>query len=194
MEVFLRKQVEVLTMSLAAQEGELQWAREDRDAAQMEREAMERERNTSVRVAMERALEVQGLQEHLMQMEGQPTGEAEGRGRVLGGDALWAELEAARWREDWLANKAASGRVGILRWVQEHWVLLDGASTAFVSIQDELMQGSAVQFHVDSGRVDAGVHGSAPGVAAGDGAIGEVAGGALATQCGGPGVVVGGGG
>ncbi|KAG5332115.1 hypothetical protein C0989_007168, partial [Termitomyces sp. Mn162] len=48
MEVFLCKQVEALTMSLAVQEGELQWAREDCDVAQMEKEAMERERNTSV--------------------------------------------------------------------------------------------------------------------------------------------------
>ncbi|KAG5322752.1 hypothetical protein C0989_012488, partial [Termitomyces sp. Mn162] len=30
-------------------------------------------------------------------------------------------------------------------WVQEHRVLLDGASAAFVSIQDGLTQGSAVQ-------------------------------------------------
>ncbi|KAG5721944.1 hypothetical protein E4T56_gene18417 [Termitomyces sp. T112] len=47
---------------------------------------------------------------------------------------------------------------------------------------------------INSGRVDAGVRSSASGVAAGDGAIGEVVGGASATQCGGPGVVVGGGG
>ncbi|KAG5726583.1 hypothetical protein E4T56_gene4647 [Termitomyces sp. T112] len=47
--------------------------------------------------------------------------------------------------------------------------------------------------HVDSGRVGAGVCGSASGVTAGDGMVGEVAGGALATQCGGPRVMVGGG-
>ncbi|KAG5329701.1 hypothetical protein C0989_009359 [Termitomyces sp. Mn162] len=90
-------------------------------------------------------------------MEGQPAGEAEGRGRVPEGDALWAELEVARRREDWLANEAALGRTGILHelspvppfitdgWVWEHWVLLDGASAAFALIQDGLMQGSAVQ-------------------------------------------------
>ncbi|KAG5348679.1 hypothetical protein C0989_008968 [Termitomyces sp. Mn162] len=144
-EVFLRKQVEALTTSLAVQEGELQWAREDRDVAQMEKEAMEQERNTSVHVAMERALEVRGLRECLTQMEGQPAGEAEGWGRVPEGDALWVELEAARQKEDWLANEAALGRAGILRWVQEHLVLLDGASVAFASIQDGLTQGSAVQ-------------------------------------------------
>ncbi|KAG5332410.1 hypothetical protein C0989_007051 [Termitomyces sp. Mn162] len=144
-EVFLRKQVEALTMSLAAQEGELQWAREDHDVAWTEKEVMEWERNTLVCVVMEQALEVRGLRERLMQMEGQPAGEVEGWGRVPGGDALWAELEAARWREDWLANEAASGRMGILCWVWEHQVLLDGASVAFTSIQDGLMQGSAVQ-------------------------------------------------
>ncbi|KAG5726848.1 hypothetical protein E4T56_gene1085 [Termitomyces sp. T112] len=145
MEVFLRKQVEALTTSLAVWEGELRWAREDRDVVRMEKEAMERERNTLVRVAMERALEVRGLRERLTQMEGQPAGEAEGQGRVPEGDALWVELEAARRREDWLANEAALGRMGILRWVREHRVLLDGASAAFVSIQDGLTQGSAVQ-------------------------------------------------
>ncbi|KAG5719794.1 hypothetical protein E4T56_gene7284 [Termitomyces sp. T112] len=110
-----------------------------------EKEAMEQERNTLVRVATERALEVWGLWERLTRMEGQPAGEVEGQGRVPGGDALWVELEAVRRREDWLANEAALGRVGILRWVREHWVLLDGASAVFVSIQDGLMQGSAVQ-------------------------------------------------
>ncbi|KAG5349011.1 hypothetical protein C0989_006556 [Termitomyces sp. Mn162] len=79
-EVFLHKQVEALTTSLAVWEGELRRAREDRDVARMEKEAMEQERNTSVRVATERALEVRGLQERLTQMEGQPAGEAEGRG------------------------------------------------------------------------------------------------------------------
>ncbi|KAG5350716.1 hypothetical protein C0989_009583, partial [Termitomyces sp. Mn162] len=77
-EVFLRKQVEALTMSLAVQEGELQQAREDHDVAWTEKEAMEWERNTLVHMVTEQALEVQGLQEHLMQMEGQPMGEAEG--------------------------------------------------------------------------------------------------------------------
>ncbi|KAG5719758.1 hypothetical protein E4T56_gene18530 [Termitomyces sp. T112] len=115
MEVFLCKQVEALTTSLAVQEGELRRVREDRDVAQTEKEVMERERNTLVHVATEQALEVRGLRERLMQMEGQPMGEAEGWGRVLEGDALWAELEAARQREDWLANKAALVHAGILR-------------------------------------------------------------------------------
>ncbi|KNZ82105.1 hypothetical protein J132_08288 [Termitomyces sp. J132] len=113
-EVFLRKQVEALTTSLAVREDELRWAREDRNVARTEKEAMEWERNTSVRMATERALEVRDLQERLTQMEGQPAGEAEGWGQVPEGDALWAELEAARWREDWLANEATSGHAGIL--------------------------------------------------------------------------------
>ncbi|KAG5718775.1 hypothetical protein E4T56_gene2653 [Termitomyces sp. T112] len=144
-EVFLCKQVEALTTLLAVWEGELQRAREDHDMARTEKEAMEREQNTSVCVATERALEVRGLWERLMQMEGQPAGEAEERGRALEGDALWVELEAARRREDWLANEAALGRARILCWVREHQVLLDSASAAFALIQDGLTQGSAVQ-------------------------------------------------
>ncbi|KAG5348554.1 hypothetical protein C0989_009975, partial [Termitomyces sp. Mn162] len=56
-EVFLRKQVEALTTLLAAREGELQRVREDRDVVRTEKEAMKRERNTSVHVATEQALE-----------------------------------------------------------------------------------------------------------------------------------------
>ncbi|KAG5329658.1 hypothetical protein C0989_009017, partial [Termitomyces sp. Mn162] len=196
-EVFLRKQVEALTTSLAVWEGELRRAREDRDAAQTEKEVMERERNTSVRVATEQALEVRGLRERLVQVEGQPAGEAEGRGRVPEGDVLWVELEAVRRREDWLANKAASGRAGILRELSPvPPFVIDGSFSGF-----RLGAGASGPLgrclrgvHVDSGRVDAGVRSPASGVAAGDGAIGEVVGGASAAQCGGPGVVVGGGG
>ncbi|KAG5349207.1 hypothetical protein C0989_005259 [Termitomyces sp. Mn162] len=197
MEVFLRKQVEVLTTLLAAQEGELRQAREDHDAVQTEKEAMERERNTLVCVVTERALEVQGLREHLMQMEGQPMGKAEGRGRVPGGDALWAELEAARWREDWLANEAALGRVGILHEWSSTPPFVTDSSFSGVRLGAGALGPLGRCLHgirINSGRVDAGVRGSAPGVAAGDGAIGEVAGRASVTQCGGPGVMVGGGG
>ncbi|KAG5349293.1 hypothetical protein C0989_004804, partial [Termitomyces sp. Mn162] len=196
-EVFLCKQVEALTTSLAVQEGELQQAREDRDVVRMEKEAMEQERNTLVRVVTEQALEVRGLREHLTQMEGQPTGKAEGRGQVPEGDALWVELEAARQRKDWLANKAASGHAGILRELPPvPPFITDGSFSGFrlgVGALGPLGR-CLCSICVDSGQVDAGVCGSASGVAAGDGAIGEVVGGASATQCGGPGVMVGGGG
>ncbi|KAG5348597.1 hypothetical protein C0989_009604, partial [Termitomyces sp. Mn162] len=195
-EVFLRKQVEALTTSLAVWEGELRRAREDRDVARMEKEVMERERNTSVRMATEQALEVRGLRECLAQVEGQPAGEAEGRGQVLEGDALWVELEVARRREDWLANEATSGRAGILRELSPvPLFVIDGSFSGF-----RLGAGASGPLgrclrgvRVNSGRVDAGVRSPASGVAAGDGAIGEVVGGASAAQCGGPGVVVGGG-
>ncbi|KAG5333191.1 hypothetical protein C0989_006110 [Termitomyces sp. Mn162] len=196
-EVFLCKQVEALMTSLAVREGELRQAREDRDMAWTEKEAMEQERNTSVRVAMEQALEVRGLWEHLMQMEGQPMGEAEGRGRVLEGDALWAELEVARRREDWLANKAALGRAGILHELPPiPLFIIDGSFSGFrlgVGASGPLGR-CLCGIRVNSGWVDAGVCGSASRVAAGDGAIGEVVGRASATQCSGPRVMVGGGG
>ncbi|KAG5734887.1 hypothetical protein E4T56_gene13771 [Termitomyces sp. T112] len=176
-EVFLRKQVEALMTSLAVREGELRRVREDRDAAWTEKEVMERERNTSV--------------------EGQPTGEAEGQGRVPEGDALWAELEAARRRKDWLANEAALGRAGILHELSPvPPFVIDGSFSEF-----RLGAGASGPLgrclhsvRVDSGQVDAGVCSPASGVAAGDGTVGEVAGRASAAQCGGPGIVVGGGG
>ncbi|KAG5331665.1 hypothetical protein C0989_007605 [Termitomyces sp. Mn162] len=196
-EVFLRKQVEALMTSLAVWEGELQWAREDRDVARMEKEAMEQERNTLVRVATEQALEVWGLQEHLMQMEGQPTGEAEGWGQAPEGDALWAELEAARRREDWLANKAALGCTGILHELSPIPPFITGGSFSGIRLGVGASGPLGRCLHgvcINSGWVDVGVRSSASRVAAGDGAIGEVAGGASATQCGGPRVMVGGGG
>ncbi|KAG5349191.1 hypothetical protein C0989_005401 [Termitomyces sp. Mn162] len=196
-EVFLCKQVEALMTSLAVWEGELQQAREDRDVAWMEKEAMDQERNTSVRVATERALEVRGLWERLTQMEGQPTGEAEGQGRVLEGDALWVELEAARRREDWLANEAASGHAGILRELSPIPPFVTDSSFSGFRLDAGALGPLGWCLHgicIDSGWVGAGVCGSASGVTAGDGVVGEVAGRALAMQCSGPGVMVGGGG
>ncbi|KAG5727760.1 hypothetical protein E4T56_gene20798 [Termitomyces sp. T112] len=197
MEVFLCKQVEALMTLLAVQEGELRRAREDHDAVRTEKEAMEQERNTLVRVAMERVLEVRGLQERLAQVEGQPAGEAEGRGQAPKGDALWAELEVARQREDWLANKAALGRVGILHELSPVPPFVTNGSFSGFRLGAGALGPLGWCLHgvcVDSGRVDAEVRNSASGVAAGDGAIGEVVGGASATQCSGPRVVVGGGG
>ncbi|KAG5727074.1 hypothetical protein E4T56_gene20316 [Termitomyces sp. T112] len=105
-----------------------------------EKEALERAWNTSVRGVPEQVSEVWGLWERPTQQEGWPTEEAEEREMAPEAGLLRVELEVARQREDWLANKAASGRAGILRWVWEHRVLLDGASTAFASIQDGLAQ------------------------------------------------------
>ncbi|KAG5730089.1 hypothetical protein E4T56_gene1852 [Termitomyces sp. T112] len=139
-EVFLCKQVEVLTAALTAREGELQQAREDRDAARAEKEALEWAWNTSVQEAPEQVPGVWGLREHSTKQEGRPTEEAEEREMAPEASLLWVELEVARQREDWLANKAASGHVGILCWMREHWVLLDGASAVFASIQDRLAQ------------------------------------------------------
>ncbi|KAG5729117.1 hypothetical protein E4T56_gene3188 [Termitomyces sp. T112] len=93
-----------------------------------------------VRVAPERVPEVQGLREHLTQWGVRPMEEAEEQEMALESGPLWVELEVARQREDWLANEAASGCAGILRWVWEHRVLLDGASAEFTSIQDGLAQ------------------------------------------------------
>ncbi|KAG5347201.1 hypothetical protein C0989_012506, partial [Termitomyces sp. Mn162] len=104
-------------------------------------------------------------------MEGQPAGEAEGRGRVPEGDALWAELEAARRREDWLANEAASGRAGILRELPPVPLFVTGGSLPGFRLgvgASGPLEWCLRGVRVDSGRVDAGVRSSASGVAAGD--------------------------
>ncbi|KAG5718810.1 hypothetical protein E4T56_gene2702 [Termitomyces sp. T112] len=48
--------------------------------------------------------------------------------------------ERAQRQEEWLANKAASGRWGVLYWAREHRILLDGASAALGSIHDGLVR------------------------------------------------------
>ncbi|KNZ77424.1 hypothetical protein J132_05439 [Termitomyces sp. J132] len=120
-----------------------------------------------------------------------------GAGRVLEGDVLWAELEAARRREDWLANEAALGHAGILHELSPVPPFVTDGSFSGIRLgagASGPLGRCLCGVCVDSGWVDAGVHGSASRVAAGDGTIGEVAGRALAMQCGGPRVVVGGGG
>ncbi|KAG5727623.1 hypothetical protein E4T56_gene12314 [Termitomyces sp. T112] len=53
---------------------------------------------------------------------------------------VWAAAERAQWREEWLANKAASGRTDSVSidWAREHRILLDRASAALGSIHDGL--------------------------------------------------------
>ncbi|KAG5348849.1 hypothetical protein C0989_007756, partial [Termitomyces sp. Mn162] len=71
--------------------------------AQREKGVLQWEWDTLVQVVMEQALEVWGLWEHLMQQEVQPMEVVEGWQVALESGLLWAELEAAEWREDWLA-------------------------------------------------------------------------------------------
>ncbi|KNZ76233.1 hypothetical protein J132_11103 [Termitomyces sp. J132] len=94
----------------------------------------------TVRVVPEQVPEVWGLRERPTQWGVRPMEEVEEQEMAVEDGLLWAELEVARQREDWLANEATSGRAGILCWVWEHWVLLDGASMAFALIQDGLAQ------------------------------------------------------
>ncbi|KAG5348781.1 hypothetical protein C0989_008269, partial [Termitomyces sp. Mn162] len=142
---------------------------EDQDAAQAEKEVLEQAWNTLVWVAPEQVPEVWGLREHLTQWEVQPIEEAEEWEMVLEGGLLQVELEVARQREDWLANEAASGHVGIL---------LDRVGARLgVGALGSLGQ-CLHSICVDPRRVGTDAHGSASGVAAGDGEGGEVAGGA----------------
>ncbi|KAG5732790.1 hypothetical protein E4T56_gene2822 [Termitomyces sp. T112] len=140
-EVFLCKQVEALTTSLAVQEGELRQAREDRDMARIEKEANGAEKEhisahgnrVSVRgVGLAGASDADG---------GAARGGSGGAGASSGGGCIVGRAGGGE-AEGGLVGQ--QGRFGAC-WVQEHWVLLDGASMAFTSIQDGLMQGSTVQ-------------------------------------------------
>ncbi|KAG5715955.1 hypothetical protein E4T56_gene20120, partial [Termitomyces sp. T112] len=103
----------------------------------------------------------------------------EGQQVALEGGLLQVELEAVGQREDWLAilhfvaNKLSLVRLGVGAPSSPGWCL---RSTG-----------------IDPRWVDINVHVLLSGASAGDGKNGEVAGGALAVQRGGPRVVVGGG-
>ncbi|KAG5348918.1 hypothetical protein C0989_007160, partial [Termitomyces sp. Mn162] len=165
-EVFLCKQVEVLMAALTAWERELLWVREDQDTVQAEKEVLEWAQNTSVQVAIEQAPEVWGLWECLMQWEVRPRVGVEDWGMAPEDGSLGAELEAAWQREDWLANKAALGHVGILH------KLGVGALGSLGRCLHSIC--------IDPGQVGTDVQGLASRVAAGDGEGGEVASRALA--------------
>ncbi|KAG5724271.1 hypothetical protein E4T56_gene15916 [Termitomyces sp. T112] len=102
---------------------------------------------------------------HLGQ-EVQLTEVVEGQQVASEGGSLWAELEAAGWRKDWLASKAALGHAGVLCKL----------SAEALSSPGWCLGGTGI----DLRQADADVCGSPSGASAGDGEDGEVAGGALA--------------
>ncbi|KAG5349049.1 hypothetical protein C0989_006373 [Termitomyces sp. Mn162] len=87
---------------------------------------------------MEGSLEVQELWECL----GQLKAGAEQQVEVQQGatEAEKAQAEAERQHEEWLANEAASGCRGVMYWVWQHHILLNGVSATHASIQNGLVQ------------------------------------------------------
>ncbi|KAG5335388.1 hypothetical protein C0989_001261 [Termitomyces sp. Mn162] len=105
--VFLCQQVEALLTALVAWEGELCKVGEDCDTVWRKRNVVQWDYNIAVQTAMVRSLEVQGLWKHLSQLEAQSAGEVEGQQVLSEEGMLWAKVEAARWKEEWLVSKAA---------------------------------------------------------------------------------------
>ncbi|KNZ77799.1 hypothetical protein J132_03859 [Termitomyces sp. J132] len=155
-EAYLQRQVESLEQLLITCKEEVQGVREERDGAQWELDGVQRERDLAWKdkdVAMGTAAEqLSCLQElevwtgHLqaraeaaevaMQQAGGSVARETQQGSSAG--AVRAAVERVWWREEWLANKAASGQRGVLYWAREHRILLDRALAVLGSIHDEL--------------------------------------------------------
>ncbi|KAG5329692.1 hypothetical protein C0989_009408, partial [Termitomyces sp. Mn162] len=172
-EAYLRCRVEGLERLLVVREEEIQGVREERDGARRELDGVRRERDlarkdkdVAVGTAAERLSRLQELEVQTVHLQAwveaaevatQQAGGSGVRETQQGSSAgeVRAAAERARRREEWLANKAASGQQGVLRewsscflllsadsgstdWAQEHRILLDGASAALGSIHDGL--------------------------------------------------------
>ncbi|KAG5348877.1 hypothetical protein C0989_007564 [Termitomyces sp. Mn162] len=131
-EAYLQRQVESLEQLLITCKEEVQGVREERDGAQWELDGVQRERDLAWKdkdVAMGTAAEqLSCLQElevwtgHLqaraeaaevaMQQAGGSVARETQQGSSAG--AVRAAVERVWWREEWLANKAASGQRGVL--------------------------------------------------------------------------------
>ncbi|KAG5719995.1 hypothetical protein E4T56_gene6910 [Termitomyces sp. T112] len=140
-EAYLRRWVEGLERLLVAREEEIQGVREW-DLAR-------KDKDVAVGTAMERLSHLQELEVWTVHLQAQAeaaevaTQQAGGSGvRETQQGASTGEVRAAAeraWRrEEWLTNKAALGRQGVLHWAREHCILLDGASAALGSIHDGL--------------------------------------------------------
>ncbi|KNZ75523.1 hypothetical protein J132_02857 [Termitomyces sp. J132] len=155
-EAYLRRRVEGLEWLLVARKEEIQRVREERDGARRELDGVWRERDlarkdkdVAVGTAAERLSRLQELEVRTVHLQARveaaevATQQAGGSGvreTQQGSSAgeVWAAAERARRWEEWLANKAASGRRGVLYWAREHRILLDGALAVLGSIHDGL--------------------------------------------------------
>ncbi|KAG5729768.1 hypothetical protein E4T56_gene909 [Termitomyces sp. T112] len=154
-EAFLRRRVESLEWLLVACEEEVQGVWEERDGARQELDGVRRERDLAqkdkdiaMRTAVEQLSHLQELEvrtvhlqarveaaEVVMQQAGGSGAQENQQGSSTG--KVRVAAERAQRREEWLANKVASGQQGVLHeW--EHRILLNRASAALGSIHDGL--------------------------------------------------------
>ncbi|KAG5348868.1 hypothetical protein C0989_007624, partial [Termitomyces sp. Mn162] len=131
-EAYLRCQVESLERLLVARKEEVQGVWEERDGAQRKLDGVRRERDlarkdkdVAIGTAAERLSCLQELevwtvhlqaQAEAVEVAMQQAGGSGARETQQGSSAgeVWAAVERARRREEWLANKVASGQRGVL--------------------------------------------------------------------------------
>ncbi|KNZ76220.1 hypothetical protein J132_11340 [Termitomyces sp. J132] len=130
-EAYLRRRVEGLERLLVTREEEIQGVQEERDGARRELDGVRREqdlarkdKDVAVRTAVERLSRLQELEVRMVHLQvraeaaevaTQQAGGSEVRETQQGSSAgeVRAAAERARRQEEWLANKAASGRQGV---------------------------------------------------------------------------------
>ncbi|KAG5721966.1 hypothetical protein E4T56_gene18483 [Termitomyces sp. T112] len=137
-EAFLRHWVESLEWLLVACEEEVQEVQEERDGAQWELDRVWREWDLKLEVrTVHLQVRVEAAEVVMQQAGGSGAWENQ-QGSSAG--EVRAAVERARQQEEWLANKVASGRRGVLYWAREHCILLNGALAALESIHDGLVR------------------------------------------------------
>ncbi|KAG5715763.1 hypothetical protein E4T56_gene13739 [Termitomyces sp. T112] len=141
-EAFLWHQVESLEWLLVTCEEEVQ---------EREWDLVRKDKDIAVGTAAERLSHLQELEVRMVHLQARAE-MAEGAMQQAGGSGVRetqqgssagevrAVAERARRREEWLANKVASGWQGVLHWAREHRILLDGASAALGSIHNGLLR------------------------------------------------------
>ncbi|KAG5332837.1 hypothetical protein C0989_006461 [Termitomyces sp. Mn162] len=132
-EAFLRRQVESLERLLVAHE-ERDRARRELDGVWRERDLAWKDKDIAVGTAAEQLSHLQELEVWMVHLQVR----AEAAEVVMHAGEVWVAAERVRWREEWLANEAASGWQGVLYWAREHRILLDRVSAALGSIHDGL--------------------------------------------------------
>ncbi|KNZ77045.1 hypothetical protein J132_07706 [Termitomyces sp. J132] len=157
-EAYLWRWVEGLEQLLVTCEEEIQGVREERDGARRELDGVQREwdlvwkdKDITIGTAAEQLSCLQELEVRTVHLQAWveaaevATQQAGGSGvqetqQGSSTEEVWAAVERAQRREEWLANEAALSRAdsGSTDWAREHRILLDGASAALGSIHDGL--------------------------------------------------------
>ncbi|KAG6897039.1 hypothetical protein C0993_007814 [Termitomyces sp. T159_Od127] len=107
-------------------------------AATLDRDWAHWDQDVALVAVQERDVELTVLRAQVVELESRVVRETPGEGQAVG-TVRAAEQEAVhQW--DWALLEAASSWGGVLRWAQEHRLLLDGASMAHALLQEGVGQ------------------------------------------------------